>query len=367
MADSPRSTAATVLAWGAGDAGQLGDGTTEDRYTPGAVKALVPADVVKVVSGGVGSSSTFAFVLGADGTVKAWGGNTEGQLGNGSITQQTTPAPVSQLTGIKDIAAGGMHALALDAHGQVYAWGSNAYGQLGSTSTGDDRTAPVRVQGLGKVKEVAAGGEFSLALLEDGTVYAWGQGIHGQLGNGGLGSGHTPQRVVRLENIAAIAAGRYHALALTSDATVKSWGYNLYGQLGDSSTKLSAVPVDVDTLEDVSRLVVGAHHNYAVFSDGVVVGWGSNRYGQLLQDDDGALTSITGAVEIPRLKDVQALAAGARHGVAITGGDVYAWGDNSEGQLGNGTTTAGYHKVELPGTGYTGVAASLDGNTTYLY
>ncbi|MEU7016007.1 sialidase [Streptomyces sp. NPDC046385] len=319
------------------------------------------------MSGGVGSSSTFAFALGADGTVKAWGGNTEGQLGNGSITQQTMPAPVSQLTGIKDIAAGGMHALALDAHGQVYAWGSNAYGQLGSTSTGDDRTAPVRVQGLGKVKEVAAGGEFSLALLEDGTVYAWGQGIHGQLGNGGLGSGHTPQRVVRLENIAAIAAGRYHALALTSDATVKSWGYNLYGQLGDSSTKLSAVPVDVDTLEDVSRLVVGAHHNYAVFSDGVVVGWGSNRYGQLLQDDDGALTSITGAVEIPRLKDVQALAAGARHGVAITGGDVYAWGDNSEGQLGNGTTTAGYHKVELPGTGYTGVAASLDGNTTYLY
>lgn len=372
MAGSPSSSAATVLAWGAGDAGQLGDGTTKDRYVPGAVKELASGDVVKVASGGVGSSSTFALLLGSDGTVRSWGDNAEGQLGNGNTTQQSVPSAVLTLAEIKDIAAGGMHALALDADGQVYAWGDNAYGQLGTDSTGDDRSTPVRVGGLGKVKAIAAGADFSLALMETGKVYAWGRGIHGQLGNGSRATTSAPSQVVGLENIVMIAAGAQHALALPADDTIKSWGYNLYGQLGTSSTKSSTLPVDVDWLEGVSEITAGAHHNYAKTSDSTVWGWGSNQYGQLPTDeensgDNASRANRTAPVELTLLKDAQALAAGARHGLAVIAGDVYAFGDNSEGQLGNGTTTPGYHKVDLPGTGYTRVAASLAGNTTYVY
>ncbi len=368
MADAQ---AEAVVSWGAGDTGQLGDGTTEDRYGPGPVTSLLWGDVDQLVAGGVSSVSGFALAR-TDTTVQAWGDNVSGQLGNGGTEDRTVPVTVPRLTNVKDIAAGGMHALALDTSGQVYSWGENAHGQLGNNRTGDHRTVPDRVQGLPKIKQIAAGSDFSLALLESGKVYAWGRGIHGQLGTGSRATSSVPRQVTGLENIVAIEAGAFHALALTADDTVKSWGYNLYGQLGNSSTKSSTVPVDVDWLEGVQTIVAGAHHNYAVTSDGNVYAWGNNQYGQLLEGDEAfadhaARTNRTAPVEIPLLKGARSLAAGGRHGVAIIDGSIHTWGDNTEGQLGTGHTNAGFQKVALPGTGYKAVAASRFGNTTYVY
>ncbi|MEV6688022.1 hypothetical protein AB0N28_22195 [Streptomyces sp. NPDC051130] len=149
-----------------------------------------------------------------------------------------------------------------------------------------------------------------------------------------------------------VDAGCYHALALTSDGAVKSWGYNLYGQLGNSTTKSSTLPVDVDGFEGVTDIEAGAYHNYAQTSDSHVWGWGNNQYGQLLQegDDSGdnvSRTNRTTPVEIPRLEGAQHLAAGLRHGAAFTDDDVFTWGNNSEGQLGNGSTVSRYESVKI--------------------
>ncbi|MFE7778190.1 RCC1-like domain-containing protein [Streptomyces sp. NPDC057445] len=363
----------TVLSWGAGRTGQLGNGTMTDSLSPSSVTSLFRGDVDQLSGGGTSSSDSFALAR-TDRTVKSWGHNSSGQLGNGGRANQTVPTTVPRLTGIKDIAAGGQHGLALDTSGQVYSWGDNTYGQLGNNRTGDSRTVPDRVQGMPKVKQISAGCDFSLALLENGKVYAWGRGIHGQLGTGNRATSAVPRQVTGLENIVAIDAGCYHALALTADNTVKSWGYNLYGQLGNSSTKSSTAPVDVDWLEDVASIEAGAHHNYVITSDSKVWGWGNNQYGQLLEADEAfdanvSRTNRTAPVEIPRLEGVQHLAAGARHGVAVTADDVFTWGHNGEGQLGNGTTVARYESVKIlsEGSAIKDVSASLGGNTTYAY
>ncbi|HEY8987174.1 MAG TPA: sialidase [Streptomyces sp.] len=363
----------TVLSWGAGRTGQLGNGTLADSLSPASVTSLFRGDVDQMSAGGTSSADSFALAR-TDTTVKAWGHNSSGQLGNGGNTNQTVPTTVPRLTNIKDIAAGGRHALALDTSGQVYSWGDNSYGQLGNNRTGDSRTVPDRVQGMPKVKQISAGCDFSLALLENGKVYAWGRGIHGQLGTGNRATSSVPRQVKGLTDIVKIDAGCYHALAITADNTVKSWGYNLYGQLGNSSTKSAVEPVDVDWLEDVSDIEAGAHHNYAMTSDSHVYGWGNNQYGQLLEGDqsDGdniSRTNRTAPVEIPRLEGVQHLAAGLRHGVAVTADDVFTWGNNSEGQLGNGTTVSRFDSVKIlkEGSAIKNVAVSLGGNTTYAY
>jgi len=363
----------TVLSWGAGRTGQLGNGTLADSLSPTSVTSLFRGDVDQISAGGTSSADSFVLAR-TDKTVKSWGAGRTGQLGNGGNTNQTVPTTVPRLTNIKDVAAGGKHGLALDTSGQVYSWGDNAYGQLGNNRTGDSRTVPDRVQGMPKVKQISAGCDFSLALLENGKVYAWGRGIHGQLGNGSRATSSVPRQVQGLENIVEIDAGCYHALALTADDTVKSWGYNLYGQLGNSSTKSSTVPVDVDWIEGVSDIEAGAFHNYVKTSDSHVWGWGNNQYGQLLEGDEAfgdnvSRTNRTAPVEIPRLEGVQHLAAGARHGVAVTADDVFAWGHNGEGQLGNGTTVARFESVKIlnEGSAIKAVAVSLGGNTTYAY
>lgn len=377
LALAPSATAdegnPTVLSWGAGRTGQLGNGTLSDSLSPSSVTSLFRGDVDQVSAGGTSSADSFTLAR-TDKTVKSWGHNSSGQLGNGGNTNQTVPTTVPRLTNIKDVAAGGRHALALDTSGQVYSWGDNAYGQLGNNRTGDSRTVPDRVQGMPKVKQISAGCDFSLALLENGKVYAWGRGIHGQLGTGNRATSSVPRQVTGLTDVVSIDAGCHHALALTAENTVRSWGYNLYGQLGNSSTKSSTVPVDVDWLEDVSDIEAGAFHNYVTTSDSHVWGWGNNQYGQLLEGDEAfgdnvSRTNRTAPVEIPRLEGVQHLAAGARHGVAVTADEVFTWGHNGEGQLGNGTTVSRFESVKIldEGSAVKDVAVSLGGNTTYAY
>ncbi|WP_405676313.1 sialidase [Streptomyces sp. NBC_01511] len=363
----------SVLSWGAGRTGQLGNGTSKDSSAPVPVKSLLRGDVDRISAGGTASSDSFALAL-TDESVKSWGHNASGQLGNGSRASQSVPTTVQRLLDIKEVAAGGEHALAMDENGQVFSWGDNTYGQLGNNRTGDTRTVPDRISGLPKVKQVSAGCDFSLALTEDGKVYAWGRGVYGALGNGTRATVSTPREVEGLENVTDIDAGCHHALALTADKTVKSWGQNASGQLGDSSTRSAVVPVDVDWITDVTDIEAGANHNYAITDEGQVWGWGNNQHNQLLQtevqsDTKAPRTNRTTPVEIPRLEGAQQIAAGAQHGIAVFGEDVFAWGHNSEGQLGDRTTTARVEAVSTLNTkpAIENVAASLGGNTSYAY
>ncbi|MFB7936318.1 RCC1 domain-containing protein [Streptomyces sp. NPDC056049] len=359
-----------ALAWGLGRTGQLGNGTTTDALSPVEVTGLAAASVVKISAGGTDLSDSFAIAVDRDGGLKAWGFGYHGQLGNDGNTSQTVPTAVSTPNLYADVAAGGMHALALARGGWVESWGDNIHGQLGDRYAEASRTAPDRVQDLPRVKQIAAGLEFSLALAADGTVYAWGSGFLGQLGNGAREPSRVPLQVPGLQNVAAIAARGHHALALLRDGTVKSWGFNASGQLGNDSTTNSTVPVDVTGLEGIATLVAGTAHNYAITTGGKVWGWGSNQHGQLLEADetftDGASrTNRHVPVEIPRLEGAKALAAGTNYGVALFTDRIATWGHNANGQLGNGTTTGRYE--DILGKGFTNITASIGGATTYAH
>jgi alpha-tubulin suppressor-like RCC1 family protein len=205
-----------------------------------------------------------------------------------------TPKPVSTVSGIIAIAAGGSHSLALDSGGKVWTWGANIYGQLGDTRGNSPVPAFNNVSG---VRKIAAGGSHSVALRNDGTVRTWGYNHFGQLGNGFISDSVTPVQTVvtaggaPLANVIDISAGLDHTVALLANGTVWAWGYNGIGQLGNtllkvSSTAYLATPVQVKNqalqpLTDVKQIVAFGHHTIAVKNDGTVWAWGNNIYGQL--------------------------------------------------------------------------------------
>jgi len=148
--------------------------------------------------------------------------------------------------GITAIAGGGTHSLALKNDGTVWAWGYNGYGQLGNGGTYTTSNVPVQASGLtGGITAIMGGHHHSLALKNDGTVWAWGYNYYGQLGNGTNTNSNVPVRVSGLAGITKIAGGGLHSLALKNDGTVWAWGYNYYGQLGNGIYSASNVPVRV--------------------------------------------------------------------------------------------------------------------------
>ncbi|MBI2916825.1 MAG: S8 family serine peptidase [Chloroflexi bacterium] len=301
------SSAGTVWAWGWNDQGQLGDGTTTGRTTPVQVSGLTGVAAVAV------GDYYHSLALKSDGTVWAWGWNYHGQLGDGTTTDRHTPVPVSGLTGVVAIAAGGYHSLALKSDGTVWAWGGNDNGQLGD-DTQTNRTTPVQVSGLTDVTAIAAGGYYSLALKSDGTVWAWGRNVVGELGDGTTTGRTTPVQVSGLTGATAIAAGGYHSLALKSDGAVWAWGYNNHGQLGDGTTTNRHTPVQVSGLTGVTTFAAGGLHSLALRSDGTVWAWGYNNNGQL---GDGSTTNRHTPVPVSGLTGVTAIAAGPFHGLAV--------------------------------------------------
>ncbi|HEV2980367.1 MAG TPA: IPT/TIG domain-containing protein [Solirubrobacteraceae bacterium] len=353
-------------AWGSNKFGQLGDGTstgpeecgvekTPCHTTPGLVSEL---SGVAAVAEGRGHS----LALLENGAVMSWGENVFGQLGDGTTgTPQDLAVTVTGLSGVKGIAAGSAHSLALLGDGTVKAWGRNSQGQLGD-GTNTDRDAPVSVcapapepcpgSHLSGVAAVAAGETFSLALLENGTVVAWGSDEDGQLGNGSMGGkSEVPVPVSGLSAAIGIAAGESHALALLSGGTVKAWGFNKNGQLGDSSEASTDLPVKVakigESTAPATAVAAGAEHSLARLSDGTVVAWGSNAAGQL---GDGTSTGPemcglppTAAcaktpVAVATLSGVSGIAAGKEGSLAVASGAVFAWGRNDLGQLGDSTS-----------------------------
>ncbi|HBI25862.1 TPA: hypothetical protein DDX30_03695 [Candidatus Wolfebacteria bacterium] len=354
----------TVWAWGHNTTGQLGDGSTTQRTTPVQVSTLT--GVTSIAAG-----AAHSLALKSDGTVWAWGVNTSGQLGDGSTTQRTTPVQVKGvggtgfLTGVIAIAAGQSSSLALKSDGTVWAWGSNTNGQLGDGSL-IQRTTPVQVKGVGgtgyltDITAIAGGGIHSLALRDDGTVWAWGYATYGQTGDGVPSGWRTTPVQVKgvggtgfLTGVTAIAAGYHHSLALKSDGTVWAWGWNQYKQLGDGTQVSRSTPVQVVSITGVTAIFAGQYHALALKSDETVWAWGAN--GSLDTDDksptylqyfsDGRLGSITAGdqgtpIQTPGLVGVATIGAGEQHSLALkSDGTVWAWGVNWNGQLGDGTQT----------------------------
>ena len=313
-------------------------------------------------SAALGDSQSFAY---------AWGSNTYGQLGNstntGTYGANPTPAQVAGLSGVTAVSGGVYHSLALTSGGQVYAWGFNAQGELGSTTNNGNANpnpTPTLVAGLSNVTAIAGGSFHSLAL-ENGTVYAWGNNVYGQLGtasnSGNQSPNPVPTAVVGLSNVTAIAAGQGHSLAVTN-GTVYAWGLNQFGQLGNSinngNQNANPLPTQVVGLSGVTAVAAGYAHNLAI-AGGNLYAWGSNNSGQLgvaTSSGDPAAANPAPA-QVTSLSNVTAIAAGYQHSLAVTNGNVYAWGANFDGQLGNGSTSQhdNYTPTEIS---YQGVALS---------
>jgi len=248
--------------------------------------------------------------------------------------------------GVLQAAGGGYHTVALRADGTVWAWGDNEHGQLGN-GTKTNSLRPVQVVGLDQVTEVAAGRYHSLALKADGTVWAWGANSQGQLGNGYYSDRSAPVQVSILST-QSIAAGDYHSLALCS-GVVLSWGDNGYGQLGNGGYLDSSWPVYVggSMPTDIRRIAAGGLHSLAAAADGTVWAWGHNGYGQL---GDGTTTNGREPVQAVGIEGVTEVAAGDSHSVAIGSCmSLWTWGSNNAGQLGNGTTTDELRPIQIEG------------------
>ncbi|WP_019031108.1 RCC1 domain-containing protein [Salinispora arenicola] len=331
----------TYFAWGDNSNGQLGNGTTTGSSTPVDVDLPAGMTITAVAAGGLHS-----LALTSTGAVLAWGRNVSGQLGNGDSTNRSTPVEVSLPAGvtITAVAAGAFHSLALTSAGAVLAWGENLHGQLGNGGT-TDRSTPVEVSlpaGV-TIAAVAAGAAYSLALTSTGAVLAWGDNSNGQLGNGTTTGSSTPVDVDLPAGmtITTVAAGAAHSLALTSTGAALAWGNNADGQLGNGDTISSSTPVDVDLPAGVTITTVaaGGLHSLAPTAAGAVVAWGRNVSGQL---GNGTTTGSSTPVDVdlPAGATITAIAAGFDYGLALTtAGAVVAWGRNFSGQLGNGDTT----------------------------
>jgi alpha-tubulin suppressor-like RCC1 family protein len=321
---------ADFAAWGNNSSGQLGDNSGVDQPTPVQV-FFGPALDINAITGGASSG----YALLDDGTVWAWGNNGYGQLGDGSGVDQPKPVRVSGLTNITAIAAGYESAYALRSNGTVWAWGKNWRGELGDNS-GVDQPKPVRVSGLTNIIAIAAGDMSAYALRSNGTVWAWGDNGDGQLGdNSGLPEQPTPVRVSGLTTVTAIAAGGASAYALLNNGTVWAWGDNGDGQLGDNSGLPSQpTPVQVSGLTTVTAIAAGETSGYALLSNGTVGAWGDNTFGQL--GDNSGLSSQPTPVQVSGLTNITAIAAGHSSAYALrSNGTVGAWGIDNDGELGN--------------------------------
>ncbi len=293
-----------------------------------------------------------------------WGLNAKGQTGTGSTeTMIPSPRPIPGLRFVTAVAAGDRHSLALLAGGSVEAWGFNGYGQLGNE--GADQTSPIPVAGVRHAKAIAAGGNHSVALLRNGTVMTWGDDESGQLGNGEKTEYvATPAVVPGLGGVTAIAAGQEHTLALLANGTVMAWGGNERGQLGAGGAT-STVPVPVKGLSEVVAIAADRNFSMALLANGTVMAWGDDEHGQLgnaaqleKAGEEGHFSKAP--IEVEGLSGVTAIAAGTTHALALLSNKtVVAWGDDREGQLGNGATEPmAIHPVSVSGlTGVTSIEA----------
>ena len=341
-----------------------------------------------VTSRQLSSGYSHSIVLKPDGTVWSWGGDSifvagdyvHGNLGHGHINEwyRTVPSRVLAVSDAASVSAGAHHSLLVDGAGEVLSWGDNAYGALG-TGDNDPRSTPTRIPPvLSGIVSVIAGWHRSFAIHDnDGSVFSWGENSSGELGLGDTVGHLRPDLIPNLSGVADIAAGVEHTLALKTDGTVLSWGNNSNGQLGLGTTTSTTAPTTISGISNVVSIAAGFGTSYAVTVDGLVYAWGRGAGGVLgigdttdrlapvqipglngvtqiesglfgfvvaLKNDGTVWQWGDGTISIPTqvsgLTGVIELSAGGGGYVVLkSDGTLESWGNNAEGQLGDGTLT----------------------------
>lgn len=350
--------------WGSNTYGQLGDASNTASSVPVQVSGLT-SGVTAIAAGSDHSCAV------QSGVVKCWGSNTYGQLSD-VVAQggSNTPVSVSLASAATDVIAGTYLSCAQLAN-SVSCWGWNGRGQLGDGTTGMPRT-PVEATPLanpGAVTGVSAGGIHTCAIVSS-AAKCWGYNDFGQLGNGTTTSATFPQAVTGLTNATDISAGDRHSCAVLSGGAVDCWGINNYGELGSTGGPASTPRAVTSVTSGATLVSAGGNHTCAVVSAGAKC-WGRNQSGQL---GDGTTTSSLSAVDVSGLSSgVTRLSSGISSTCAVVNSGAKCWGANNNGQLGNGSNTGSTVPVDVQGLGaVSGVQAVdvgdvLDSSGTYSF
>ena len=321
-----------VWCWGLSASGQLGNGLTANQ--------LVPTQVTGLSSGvrQIGVGGSFACALIDDGTVRCWGDNSRGELGDGTFTNRLVPVTVAGLSSnVHQIATGGLHICAIVDAG-IQCWGQSSNGELGNGSTVDNPVPQTVLNISSGVQAIALSSNSSCAIV-NGAVLCWGLNNNGQLGNGGPPA--NPQTVEVASEIKSgaksITGGSGDTFCAIIDGGAKCWGVGTSGQLGNGSTTNSFDVVPVTGLSSgVQAISAGGAQVCAIVNGGIMC-WGANNLGQLGNHTKTASLTPVSAVNLGH--GVQGISAGASHACAIVNGGAQCWGNNANGELGNGSTT----------------------------
>jgi alpha-tubulin suppressor-like RCC1 family protein/serine/threonine protein kinase len=317
----------TVRCWGWNAFGQLGDGSVAHRTAPTPVAGLVGA--VELVAGYAHTCARLN-----TGEVRCWGLNSTGQLGDGTRVSRVVPTPVPGALNATQLTLGDGHTCARFADGSARCWGCNGSGQVGD-GTADDRLVPTPVVDLAGVEEIAAGDAHTCARLRDGSARCWGHASFGQVGDGHLALHFRPAPVSSLTRTARLALGPYRTCAIDLDGAVSCWGRNENGQLGDGTRTSRSTPVRITTLTAADDLCLASFHTCALGPDASLRCWGNNPDGRL---GDGTTQDRPRPVALLGLGPVAAVSAQESHTCArLRDQSVRCWGANGIGQLGDGT------------------------------
>jgi len=286
-----------------------------------------------------------------DNTVKCWGENDEGRLGDGSMLNSATPVLVSGISNATQVSAGGYHTCALLSDNTVKCWGSNDRNALGNGSDVDS-TTPVLVSNISTAIQISVGGDHSCALLSDSTIKCWGYNISGQLGNGDEygNDSDVPVSVLGISTATQISIGMNHSCALLNDKTVKCWGDNFDNQLGivyDEDDREKESPVSVVDVSDAIQISAGSQNTCVLLSDDTAKCWGRNQYGQVGNRDTSRLPIET-AEAVVGITTASQISVGNRHVcVLLNDTTIKCWGGGTSGQLGDGTQSSSGEPVSV--------------------
>jgi alpha-tubulin suppressor-like RCC1 family protein len=320
-----------VRCWGANVYGQIGKGIEDGTRNPEPTRVIDLSNATKIVLG-----QRHSCARRSDGSIRCWGYNGEGQIGDNSDVNQPAPATVG-ITNAIELWAGANHTCALRSDLRLYCWGQNGSGRLGDNST-IDRRAPVLISGVtSTIRKVAPGGSHTCAVTVGGSVWCWGDNASGQLANGTMtGRSAVPVQVSGISDAIDITSGRSHTCIVRTGGGVSCWGGNSSGQLGTGNTNTGVVPTAVAGLVSIVEIASSgvASRTCARDADGTVWCWGEGSFGSI---GDGSTETRLSPVRV--LEGAESLAVGWRHTCArMSDGGLRCWGNNQLGQLGDGST-----------------------------
>ena len=294
---------AELYVWGLNTTnGQLGDGTTINRSSPVQVGSLTTWS-----KGAVGESFTHA--IKTDGTLWGWGRNNVGAVGDGTVVFKSSPVQIGALTTWYQVAASAIGSAAIKTDGTLWIWGGDSNGALGQNTENINKSSPVQIGALTTWYQVAAGDSHFGAIKTDGTLWMWGANSQGNLGQNNIIARSSPVQVGSLTNWSNITCGTNHSGAIKTDGTLWTWGRNHLGQLGDNTIISRSSPVQVGALTNWSQISSGRYHHVSIKTDGTTWTWGDNGAGEL---GDGTSINRSSPIQVGALTNWLSVARGCR-------------------------------------------------------